>query len=296
MQIRPAVPQDAKFITQLQEQHYLNQWTFDATELAHNIQNHPEHGRLVTEQHGQVIGYASFAPADLPTTLHVRFYAHPDHPEARKALHDAVVQQARGRYTALESTLREDYAAAREFLESQGFQNSFQSYGAALDLQNFDFQPFEGLEERLFIEGFEVQQGTPEPSETLYQLYLQGFQDVPQVPATRWSIETREAFEQTYWQKGFVWFTVTYRNQVVALTLLDLRREDVQSEITLTSRKFRHRGLCTLVKARSLQWAKAEGHAKAGTGGAVINLAMLKVNRRLGYQIEPMWLTYTCQI
>ncbi|GEM45994.1 GNAT family N-acetyltransferase [Deinococcus cellulosilyticus] len=292
MQIRKALPEDAKHIVELQQQHYLNQWTFDASGLAQNIEKYPERGRLVAEQDGKVVGYASYAPAEVPATLHVRFYAHADHPEARESLYAAVLQKAQ-QYQALESTIREDYIAARAFLEQQGFQNTFQSYGATVDLQSFDFQPFEGLEERLFIEGFEVHQGTPEPSAELFELYLEGFEGVPQVPATRWSVQTREDFEKTYWQEGFVWFTAAYRNQVVALTVLDVRQPDIQSEITLTGRKFRHRGLCTLVKAHALQWARTQGHLKAGTGGAVINLPMLKVNRRLGYHIEPMWLTYT---
>lgn len=295
MQIRKAQPEDAQHIVELQHHHYLHQWTFDAEELTQNIRQHPERGRLIAEQHGEVVGYASFVPADAPSILHVRFYAHPEHPEARPALLHAVLKEAHG-FTSLESTLREDYTTARDFLESQQFQNTFQSYGATLDLQTFDFQPFEGLEERLFIEGFEVHQGTPEPSEALYRLYLEGFHDVPQVPATRWTVQTRTDFESTYWQDRYVWFTVLYRNQLVALTLLEVCDQDLQSELTLTARKFRHRGLATLVKARALQWARAEGHHKAGTGGAVINLGMLKVNRRLGYEIEPMWLTYTLQL
>lgn len=294
MHIRSAKPEDAKTILDLQEQHYLHQWSWNPEDLVRQIQQNPDTCRLVAEHEGQVVGYAYAVPAETSGVLHVRFYAHPEHPEARFALLQAVRRTHPGKL-ALESTLREDYTAARQFLEDAGFQNTFQSYGAHLDLQAFDFSPFQGLEERLFIEGFEVQRGHPQPSDALFQLYMEGFEDVPQVPATRWTLQTREAFEQAYWQDRFEWFSVWYRGQIVALTLLEKDQTTVQSEITLTARKFRHRGLSTLVKAHAFQWAKTAGFVQASTGGAVVNLGMLKVNRRLGYAIEPMWVTYTRQ-
>ncbi len=64
------------------------------------------------------------------------------------------------------------------------------------------------------------------------------------------------------------------------------------SEHTATRPQDRSRGLATLVKATALDWAAREGFRTAGTGGTVANLTMLRVNARLGYRTEAMWLTW----
>lgn len=293
MQIRTPRQEDFQTIATLQNQHYLNLWNTTPEDMFLGMTRTPQVGRLVAVKAEQVQAYAQFEPSEVASVLHVRFYADGASLEARSMLLEAIMAGLPSGITQLESTLREDFAGARKFLEHAGFQNTFQSYGAHLDLQNFDFAPFEGLEERLFIEGFEIQTTPPAPSTALYDLYCEAYTDVPQVPATRWEKPSQETFERMLWKDNHVWFTVLYRGQVVALTVLELSKTGLESHLTLTSRKFRHRGLATLVKARSLQWAREQGHLQASTGGAVINLGMLKVNRRLGYQIEPMWLTYT---
>ena len=66
----------------------------------------------------------------------------------------------------------------------------------------------------------------------------------------------------------------------------------MESEFTATSLAWRGRGLATVLKAHALAWAQAAGYRHARTGGAVLNLPMLRVNTRLGYITEPMWVTW----
>lgn len=92
-------------------------------------------------------------------------------------------------------------------------------------------------------------------------------------------------------------FVVRLKGEIVALTRLTLgdgkgQGREVESEFTATHPAHRARGLGTLVKAHALAWAKGEGYTHAGTGGTVLNLPMLRVNTRLGYVTEPMWVTW----
>ena len=48
----------------------------------------------------------------------------------------------------------------------------------------------------------------------------------------------------------------------------------------------------TALKAHALTWAQRAGRTHAGTGGTVLNLPMLRVNTRLGYRVERMWITW----
>lgn len=92
-------------------------------------------------------------------------------------------------------------------------------------------------------------------------------------------------------------FIVRYRGGPVALTRLTLgdrqgNGREVESELTVTHPAHRGRGLATLVKAHALAWAQNSGYTHAGTGGTVLNLPMLRVNTRLGYVTEQMWVTW----
>ena len=71
-----------------------------------------------------------------------------------------------------------------------------------------------------------------------------------------------------------------------------MRGQHLDTEHTGVRRAHRSKGLATLLKARSLAWARENGGREASTGGTVLNLPMLKVNHRLGYLPEPMWVTW----
>ncbi|WP_237724780.1 GNAT family N-acetyltransferase [Deinococcus alpinitundrae] len=71
-----------------------------------------------------------------------------------------------------------------------------------------------------------------------------------------------------------------------------MRGQHAETEQTAVSRSHRNKGLATLLKARSLAWARENGGTEASAGGTVLNLAILKLNHRLGYLPEPMWVTW----
>ena len=50
--------------------------------------------------------------------------------------------------------------------------------------------------------------------------------------------------------------------------------------------------VATWLGAHALAWARAGGFTHAGAGGTVLNLPMLRVNARLGYRVERMWVTW----
>ncbi|MBB5236118.1 GNAT family N-acetyltransferase [Deinococcus budaensis] len=78
----------------------------------------------------------------------------------------------------------------------------------------------------------------------------------------------------------------------MACTRLTGRGPRAESEQTVTARAHRGRGLATALKAHALAWAQGEGFTHASTGGTVLNLPMLRVNTRLGYVPEALWVTW----
>ncbi|MFU8875589.1 hypothetical protein [Micromonospora sp. SL4-19] len=62
-------------------------------------------------------------------------------------------------------------------------------------------------------------------------------------------------------------------------------RDRYQSGMTGTRRVYRGRGLTGLVKLSSLPRARDVGHQDAATTNDAGNVAMLAINRRLGYRL-----------
>lgn len=205
-------------------------------------------------------------------------------------------------FTRLLGVTREDFTEQTQLFQSAGFRNAWQSWGAHLDLGTFDFAAFQPLEERLYLQGYEVERWPIDAPDAgwaaLYALHQQGERDVPSNPTTMGATLTREAMQAVMTREEAV-FVARHRGELVALTRLTLpdrrplqKAREVSSDLTTTHPTHRGRGLATLVKARALAWAQDSGYTHASTGGTVLNLPMLRVNTRLGYRTEPMWITW----
>lgn len=105
---------------------------------------------------------------------------------------------------------------------------------------------------------------------------------------THYTVEEMRALIED--QRAFgVWQT----ERLVALTVLRQRSfDEAETEFTVTERTMRRGGIATALKAHSVWTLAAEGISRFGTGGAQVNKASLKANRRVGYHLEPRWLTY----
>ena len=190
---------------------------------------------------------------------------------------------------------REDFGEQMQFFAAAGFRNAWQSWGAHLNLARFDFARHAPLEERLFMDGYEVERlANDAPAAdwaALYALSNEGTADAPHNPTTTPDTLSLEELRETVRREELV-VVARFRGQLVGFTRLTLRGQDAETEQTAVSRPHRNRGLATLIKARALAAAREEGCTEAGTGGTIMNLPMLKVNHRLGYLPEPMWVTW----
>lgn len=250
--------------------------------------------RLVAERGGEVVATASLSPFGdgAPDALRLNVDGEPS---ALTPLYLHLLADLPHGFSRLLGVTREDFSEKMTFFAAAGFRNAWQSWGAHLDLTAFDFEKYRPLEEKLFLAGYETERLTHFDADwdEFYALHQQGEGDVPRNPVTtpdvinsadlRRTIETEEAA-----------FIVRHSGNIVALTrlTLDAAQREVESEFTATHPAHRSRGLATLLKAQALAWAKEQGYVHAGTGGAVLNLPMLRVNTRLGYVVERMWVTW----
>lgn len=79
--------------------------------------------------------------------------------------------------------------------------------------------------------------------------------------------------------------------------LASLRGETVYSDFdcgfTGVARSYRNRGIATALMARSAGVAQALGGHKLGTGGGGNDTPMIRVIRKLSFDIEPAWITFS---
>ncbi|ADV66364.1 GNAT family N-acetyltransferase [Deinococcus maricopensis] len=292
--IRPATPDDADTLAALVHAAYLGQFPVHP-EQYRTANPAPGHLHLVAAQGHDVTAAVHITPFGERAPRAARLQFAGDHAQYA-ALYTAALTHLPSGTRTLISVVREDHTPQRAFLDAAAFRNAHQSWGAHLDLRTFNPDAHRALDERRYLEGYEIARLThPAPAPTwaaLHALTLEAVRDAPRNPTTTPDDLTPETLRATVEREEQVW-VATYRNEITGFTRLTPRGTHAESELTAVTRAHRRRGLATLLKMHALTWARTQGLTSAGTGGNVHNLPMLRVNARLGYRVEPMWITYT---
>ncbi len=292
--LRDALPADAPDLARLVTAAYLGQWTTTAAQVRQRTETAGV-GRftLVARRSETVVAGLNADPfSTAPGGLRVQLYGDP---AAFTPLYLGALTRASALgFRSLLSVVRQDHRPQVEFLGAAGWRNAYQSWGAHLDLSAFDLAPYRALEERHFLNGTEVRHfardSSDAPWEALHALHQQGVQDTPRNPTTSSAPGDLAHFRREV-ACGPV-FAALHNGEVLSYTALEISGSSVETTHTATRAAHRGQGLATLVKATALAWAQQQGYVTASTGGNVANLPMLRVNQRLGYIPEPMWLTW----
>ena len=297
--IRDLEHQDYSQVTALQNAHYLHH--FDETPEQNEQANArarekyaPQFGQRVLEREGEIrAGVLFYPPAELERVFRFQLYGDPAHYSALYL--DFLARVAPFSPRAIESVVREDMPDMA-FLAHAGLTNRYQSWGAHLELAGFDFAKFQPLEEKLFLEGFEVHSleagGSESAWKDLYTLYLET-RGGPYNPTTTPQFADFEAFRPSNTTDRALY--ATSRGKVVGYALLGVSNE-VQLEYMAVHPAQRGQGLGLLLAAKALEWAKIQNWSEAGTGGNVLDLAMLRIVQKLGFALEPMWCTWWLEL
>jgi len=226
---------------------------------------------------------------DQPSARRLHVLAAGDEPWA--AMHARMLEiLGRSAVARLFVIVREDCSAVRRRLGAHGYVISSTSWGARLTVTDETLRHLQdqkaGLGRHLLVRELVV-----DDAAAAHALFSRNQGDFPVTPATEvthYTVEEMRALIED--QRAFgVWQT----ERLVALTVLRQRSfDEAETEFTVTERTMRRGGIATALKAHSVWTLAAEGISRFGTGGAQVNEASLKANRRVGYHLEPLWLTY----
>lgn len=122
----------------------------------------------------------------------------------------------------------------------------------------------------------------------LYQLVREGVLDDPGGDGMFLSLEafSDQLFEPYYWRWADCQFVAAAGDEWVGLTNLQLRDAGAEFGVTVVKRAYRRRGVARALKLLALAYLRDQGASSVVTRNDPRNEAVLRLNRRLGFEVE----------
>ena len=250
-------------------------------------------GRIVALQDGAVIGTAAFW---LWTEVDAyRIGIHTAHNTSGADAATQLMIDLECRTTdakRLLSTVRSDFLSNAQHLPL-GFSEVFRSFGTHLELTNFESERFNDLEVDLLKQGVQIIPRSewllPDADAQLEAIQLEGNADIPSyepVVTNRMDFKSRQLLE-AFW-------VALSGDECVGFVSLDgaSAQPVIHFASSAVSKAHRNRGIGLALAARAVAWAKTRGFAEVNDGGAKSNIAHIQILQRLGFELEPDWVTY----
>lgn len=265
--------------------------------------------RFVAEVDEQIVGFGSFAHNE-KSYHRQRFWVHLDVlPDWRQRgigtqLYDHLLAIMQAEYSANE--LHTDTTDSRNhsvrFLEKRGFREDKREPKSRLDLAEFDWSRFQGLDAKIAAIGIKIRALSDlmrDDSNALYKVYelhQRLVRDVPG-PAPR----TKVDFDS--WKDGYsstnpyylpeANFMALHDGAYIGLTSLWGLKSDekLYTGMSGVKREYRRKGLATALKLRSIAFAQAQGTRTLLTSNNSAN-PMLQLNLKLGFEIYDAHLKF----
>jgi mycothiol synthase len=200
----------------------------------------------------------------------------------------------------LQSGAGEDWTRAIRFYIDRNFIETWRRTESRLETANFDFAPYQHLEQQINTAGIEIKtfselESDPDRNTKLYELDWALWQDIPFGEEI-----SRPSFET--WQKEMVLdpmfepngcLIALKNNEFVGYTsFLKNPAGFLLIGMTGVLRETRGIGLATLLKLRGIRYAQQIGNLEIRTFNDAPNTAMLEMNRKLGFKRFPGWIRF----
>lgn len=285
---------------------------YTADDLRRDDEERPSqlvHRRFVAAVNEQIVGSGSFSHSE--RFYHrQRFWLHLDVlPNWRQRgigtqLYDHLLTMMQAEYSAnelhTETTDSRDHSV--RFLEKRGFREDKRDPKSRLDLAEFDWTSFQGLDAKIAAMGIEIRalsdlmRDDPNALYKVYELHQRLVRDVPD-PAPRTKVDYDS------WKDGYsatnpyylpeANFMALHDGTYIGLTSLwGLRTDEkLYTGMSGVKREYRRNGLATALKLRSIAFAQALGARVLMTSNNSAN-PMLQLNLKLGFEIYDAQLKF----
>ncbi len=285
----------------------------------HNAQNEPDHHhppeafrfwseaptsdsyvrRYVADLDGEVVAIgtcrADWWGLSYPGRYWVNLYVRHDHQNKgvdTQMLHHAL-EDLEPPAQEVWTVIRSDFLKPAGFVRDEGFELQGQTWGAHLDLSAFDVNRFTETQRRLEAEGFRFlpyhDLADPDKHAKVQALHAEAKLDMPLFEPVATAefddVEDESTLPET------VMVALGPDGEMVGVASTEQGDWMRHSGLTAVTAPYRYRGVGRVLKALSADAAKKLGHTHVNSGGAGTDTPILRVNRALGFEIEPAWLT-----
>ena len=298
--VRPAVPSDAESIASISNANNEPHFQTTPARMLEQIQKSAG-SRIVAELEGQIVGAGEFWLSDdvnQSSVYRIGVYSHPDHrnPDVNAKLLEVIEANVRSLVQSHEGTRLFDTTRA-DFLEHathlQSFREVFRSFGANVELGQFDPQAFAHLEPELLVHGIEIKsyndlESDPERDTKLEAIQAQAIADMP-------GFEPVVPTQMDYFKDRNIWepfFVAVRGDDYLGFASLDGQGDHLHIDASGVARAHRRQGIGLALGARLITWAKHRGVLEINDGGAKSNVAHVRLLERLGFELEPDWITF----
>ena len=189
------------------------------------------------------------------------------------------------------TVIREDFLEQAGFV-NEGFEIQGRTWGAHLDLMTLEPERFRSVRERLESEGIRFLPyhalDDPEKHAKVQALHAEAKRDMPLfepiVTAEFDDVEDEATLPETV-------MVAVMGGEIVGVSSVEQGDWMRHFGLTAVTATYRYRGIGRVLKALSAEATKNLGHTHINSGGAGTDTPILRVNRALGFEIEPAWLT-----
>jgi ribosomal protein S18 acetylase RimI-like enzyme len=290
--VRPASPSDAEIIASISNANNEPHFQTTPARKLEEIETHPD-AWLIAERNGQLVGCATRWSWSENGLDRIAVYSHPEHrdPTINTKLLEAIEALVRSRGgTRLFDTTRADFLVYATHLQS--FREVFRSFGANIELEQFEQESFAHLEPELLARGIEIKsysalESDPERDAKLEAIQAELIADMPgfePVVPTSMNFKNRKLWEP--------FFVAVRDNDYLGFASLDGQGDHLHIDAGGVARAHRKQGIGLTLGARLMTWAKNQGAPEINDGGAKSNVAHVKLLERLGFELEPDWITF----
>jgi mycothiol synthase len=290
--VRPAIPSDAETIASISNANNEAHFQTTPARKLEEIEKHPD-AWLIAERNGQLVGCATRWYWSENGLDRIATYSHPEHrnPDTNAKLLEAIEALVRSRGgMRLFDTTRADFLEHATHLQS--FREVFRSFGANIELEQFEQESFAHLEPELLARGIEIKSysdlaADPERDAKLEVIQAEAVADLPgfePVVPTHMDFKNRKLWEP--------FFIAVRGNEYLGFASLDGSGDHLHIDAGGVARAHRKQGIGLALAAKLMTWAKNQGVLEIGDGGAKSNVAHVKLLERLGFEIEPDWITF----